>query len=284
MQTQPTSDRKNREWVLPTAALLTLIVTSLIVAAGAMRGKDLSKVESNDHFSTLPFQYKETGYNFQSYNQEYKSGDRGKILVAKGHVSDPAAKSTEGAIVLLEMGWTGSGEDKRKLPMREVSVDANGSFEIYADQFPEYTVSIWAATKAGMLCHDYFAPPQNGDRIQELELKLRGGTTELHILDRKGKPIPKVSTTVYLSGSDDMSEIVPRKIQNLLRRKSNWEGIVTYPSRLGDHYLGFEVQVGNQIPFRDDNFSGSSVPKVIVVGGTPKEQMQFTKRLASNNN
>jgi hypothetical protein len=64
-----------------------------------------------------------------------------------------------------------------------------------------------------------------------------------------------------MSGIDDMSWIVPPNIRQLLTKKTDEKGIVRFPSRLGDHDLGFDVRAAGHRPLARDDYSGLQ-PKV----------------------
>jgi len=72
-----------------------------------------------------------------------------------------------------------------------------------------------------------------------VDIVLRGGETVLHVRTNDCEPIRGALVTVYMSGIDDMSEIVPGNIRKLLTKPTDANGTVRFPSRLGDYDLGF---------------------------------------------
>lgn len=79
--------------------------------------------------------------------------------------------------------------------------------------------------------------------------------------------------TVYMSGIDDMSEIVPSNIRELLTKPTDPNGTVRFPSRLGDHYLGFDVRASGHRPLTR-HYSGFDQDKIklFVMEAAPRNE------------
>jgi hypothetical protein len=85
---------------------------------------------------------------------------------------------------------------------------------------------------------------------------LRGGQTVLHVRNERCEPVVGASVAVYQSGIDDMSWVVPRNLRVLLTKKTDQEGVVRFPSRLGDYDLGFDVSARGYRPLARGSYSG----------------------------
>jgi hypothetical protein len=119
---------------------------------------------------------------------------------------------------------------------------------------------IWAATADGKLGASWIGSQTKAS--EPVNIQLRGGETVLHVRNENCEPISGATVSVYMSGIDDMAEIVPPNIRLLLTTTTDKNGIVRFSSRLGDHELGFDVRAPGHRPLARDFYSGLQPKRV----------------------
>ena len=173
-------------------------------------------------------------------------GSVGTHALASGVVYRPDGTPCPDATVTAELHDRVDGKWASVTRCLHVQTDNEGKYEIRGEEPNGYSL-YWAAA-AGQLGVSY--TPES--------IELRDGETIVHVRDESCRPISNATVTVHLSGIDDMSFIVPPNLRDQMIRTTDANGVVRYPSRLGDFDLGFEVKAPEKKILTRSSYSGFS--------------------------
>jgi len=232
---------------------LTVSTPAFAVALLALTFPACEKLSSSPDAATkpeVPIEKMRYPHDYTEYEDTVVPNDNvGPLILARGKVLKPGGHPSPFTLVTLDQSF-------RQEPNRCVVTksDAEGNYVVRGEKYNKSINMIWAATADGKLgCSWTGSQPRASKPV---DIQLRGGETVLHVRNEKCEPIADASVTVYMSGIDDLSEIVPRNIRQLLTKTTDKNGIVRFPSRLGDHELGFDVRARGYRPLARDFYSG----------------------------
>lgn len=168
------------------------------------------------------------------------SGAQGDLVLSHGSVVTADGIACPRAVVVLDQDV--EGRARRCLTVQS---DAQGSFTIRGDAASNASNMVWAATQEGGLGMTW-----NSD--EPVTIRLLGGTTRLHVRTSEGSPVENVVVTVYQGSIDDISEVVPSNLRKFVRRITDQDGVVEFPSSFGYYDIGFQIRAsGHPVTMRD---------------------------------
>lgn len=197
-------------------------------------------------------------------------GTLGTTVIASGTVYSSDATPCVGATVTAHFVDRKDGRFIKPQRCLVSISDQAGKYEIRGQDTNGQSV-FWAAARG-----------QLGTSYTQEKIQLRGGETIVHVRDEACEPIQNATVTVHVSGVDDMAFIVPPNIRELLQRTTDEDGIVRYPSRLGDYELGFEVKAPGRKVLTRVHYSGvRRLPhKLFVISEDPAVVDRCKEKLA----
>lgn len=210
------------------SAAAAALLIACCLACGCYKGSSTSSHESSTAAEQRDYPY-ENGY--AAYEDiELIDGTEGASVLASGTIYTPDGEPCPAATVTLQL--TAREENAWVTPTLcfFTTSDASGKYVIRGEKKDGFSIC-WATANG-----------QIGVTYELADIKLRGGETVLYVRDEQCQPIANASVTVHLSGIDDMSFIVPPNIRALLKRTTDEDAKIVYPSRLADYDLGFEVK------------------------------------------
>ncbi len=200
-------------------------------------------------------------------------GSQGEHVIATGTVVKADGSPCPGSFVAISTSRrTDSGIVRTD---HTATVDSEGRFAIRADFVRPGTDMLVALSPDGRLGLRWFPTHR---AAESLTVKLMPGRAVLHVVDLNGRPISGAIVDVHETGIDDLSEPLPLSIRRRLRRRTDRDGKVEYPSRLGDHPLGFTVYVRG-VEQASTNFTGYNRSHLFVFGGTYEDQYRLQEVL-----
>jgi len=201
-------------------------------------------------------------------------GSQGEKVIATGIVVNRDGSPCPASFVVIS---TSRRTDNEIVWTDHTAVaDSEGRFIIRADFDRPGTDMLVALSPDGRLGLRWF-PTRRA--AEPLTVELMPGNAVLHVVDLAGRPIPGAIVDVHETGIDDLSDPVPLSIRRRVRKRTDRDGRVEYPGRLGDHPLGFTVFVDG-VEHVSTNFTGYDRSHLFVVGGTYKDQYRLEKVLA----
>lgn len=216
------------------------MILVLFLGCTAKRTEVADPQQSESTAKEIPFKNGNTAHE----DVRLIDGTLGAAAVASGIVVSADGAPCVGATVTADFVDRKDGLWIKPGRCLYVTSDYAGRYEIRGEGTKGQSV-FWA-TANGQLGASY-----TPEKIQ-----LRGGETIVYVRDEAGQPIKNANVTVYESGVDDMSFSVPPNIRKLLQRTTDEDGVVRYPSRLGDYDLGFEVKTPQGMVFSRGHYNG----------------------------
>lgn len=171
------------------------------------------------------------------------AGGEGKMLLSQGTVLSAEGAACPNALVTLEQNSEGAA--RRCLFARS---DSHGNYVIRGDTRVTGSNMVWAVSEGGQLGVSW-------NSEEPVTIRLRGGSTVLYVRTKDCTPIENATVTVYQSSIDDISNVVPPNIRRHLRRETDQNGFVEFPSTFGDGDLGFHVRASGERAMMRDGYS-----------------------------